>query len=92
MAARSNEVMYFLEMPVESQLRNLYAQTGFYEKLQHRFQRQSKDGIYEDVYDGSLYKSYDGPLSKPENISFTLTLMELQSLRAVKCRYGHYSW
>lgn len=69
-----NEVMYFLEMPVESQLRNLYAQTGFYEKLQHRFQRQSKDGIYEDVYDGSLYKSYcenDGPLSKPENISFT---------------------
>ena len=69
-----NEVMYFLEMLVESQLKILYAQTGFYEKLQHRFRRQSRDGIYEDVYDGSLYKSYwenDGPLSKPENISFT---------------------
>ncbi|XP_062599997.1 uncharacterized protein LOC134261585 [Saccostrea cucullata] len=61
-------------MPVDSQVKNLFSQKGFYEKLEHRFQRQNIQGRYEDIYDGQLYKSYcenDGPLSKQENISFT---------------------
>ncbi|XP_061191434.1 uncharacterized protein LOC133199606 isoform X2 [Saccostrea echinata] len=69
-----NDIMYFLEMPVENQVRNFFSQEGFFEKLQVRFQGQNRDGKYRDVYDGQLYKSYcenDGPLSQPENISFT---------------------
>lgn len=70
-----SEIMYFLEMPVDSQLRNLFSQKGFYEKLNHRFQRKfDMEHKYCDVYDGYLYKSYyekEGPLSKQENVSFT---------------------
>lgn len=70
-----SEIMYFLEMPVDSQLRNLFSQKGFYEKLNHRFQREfDMEHKYCDVYDGDLYKSYyekEGPLSKQENVSFT---------------------
>lgn len=69
-----NEIMYFLEMPVDSQLRNLFSQQGFYEKLNHRFQRENIQEKYGDVYDGELYKSYSengGPLSQQENVSFT---------------------
>lgn len=70
-----SEIMYFLEMPVDSQLRNLFSQKGFYEKLNHRFQRKfDMEHKYCDVYDGDLYKSYyekEGPLSKQENVSFT---------------------
>lgn len=62
-------------MPVDSQLRNLFSQKGFYEKLNHRFQRKfDMEHKYCDVYDGDLYKSYyekEGPLSKQENVSFT---------------------
>lgn len=62
-------------MPVDSQLRNLFSQKGFYEKLNHRFQRKfDMEHKYCDVYDGYLYKSYyekEGPLSKQENVSFT---------------------
>ncbi|XP_056019403.1 uncharacterized protein LOC125661273 isoform X1 [Ostrea edulis] len=69
-----NEIMYFLEMPVDSQLRNLFSQQGFYEKLNHRFQRENIQEKYGDVYDGELYRSYSengGPLSQQENVSFT---------------------
>jgi len=64
---------YFLEMPVLNQVKNLFAQDGFFESLGHRFRHESAKGHYHDIYDGQLYKSYcenDGPLSKQENISF----------------------
>lgn len=65
---------YFLEIPVITQLQNLFSQDGFYQSLQERFSRNVASGTYEDIYDGKLYKSYvenDGPLNHPENISFT---------------------
>lgn len=65
---------YFLEIPVVDQIKNLMAQEGFFNSLQHRFTRDVPDGIYKDIYDGQLYKSYssnNGPLSYPENVSFT---------------------
>lgn len=68
------ESNYFLEIPVINQLSNLFSQEGFYESLQERFTRNVGDGVYEDIYDGKLYKSYlenDGPLNYSENISFT---------------------
>lgn len=65
---------YFLEIPVITQLQNLFSQDGFYRSLQERFSRNMASGTYEDIYDGKLYKSYvenNGPLNHPENISFT---------------------
>lgn len=65
---------YFLEIPVITQLQNLFSQDGFYQSLQERFSRNVASGTYKDIYDGKLYKSYvenDGPLNHPVNISFT---------------------
>ncbi|XP_062566984.1 uncharacterized protein LOC134229281 isoform X2 [Saccostrea cucullata] len=65
---------YFIEMPLEHQIQNLFAQKDFYESLGHRFKRKSCDNTYEDIYDGKLYKQLsenNGILSFQENISFT---------------------
>ena len=65
---------YFLEIPLKSQIQNLFIQEGFYENLQHRFKRKSTPGFYEDIYDGKLYQSHFAPggISRnPHNISFT---------------------
>ncbi|CAC5394744.1 unnamed protein product [Mytilus coruscus] len=67
---------YFIEIPVESQAQNLFAQQGFYNKLQNRFtSSKTTDGaIYKDISDGylnQLCSENDVPLSQPENISFT---------------------
>lgn len=55
-------------------MKNLIAQNGFYKFLQHRFERNVPQETYEDIYDSELYRSYvknKGPLSNPQNISFT---------------------
>ncbi|XP_061183192.1 uncharacterized protein LOC133191454 [Saccostrea echinata] len=65
---------YFLEMPIENQLKNLFAQNGFYNNLQGRF-RKSFNNSYEDITDGTLYRQLynnDGPLSSSDNLSFVL--------------------
>ncbi|CAG2218049.1 unnamed protein product [Mytilus edulis] len=67
---------YFIEIPVESQAQNLFSQQGFYNKLQNRFtsSETTDSATYKDISDGYLYQLYtenDGPLSQPENISFT---------------------
>ena len=66
---------YFIEMSVTNQIRNLFARDGFYQKLQHRFKRKKiNENNLEDIYDGKIYKDMfenDGPLSNPNNISFT---------------------
>ncbi|XP_053391217.1 uncharacterized protein LOC128554033 [Mercenaria mercenaria] len=68
---------YFIEIPVETQLKNLLEKKDIPDMLQHRFKRQKKNenGI-EDIYDGSIYKKLstkEGPLSKsfPFNVTFT---------------------
>jgi hypothetical protein len=67
---------YFLEIPIESQLRNFFNRPGFTDHLKSRFKRKQSENI-EDIYDGKIYKSMSadgGPLSEshPYNISFTL--------------------
>ena len=65
---------YFLEMPVKDQMRNLFKQDGFHEMIQHRFKRRVKEGTYEDIYDGDVYKSHfdnNGILNNPNNVSFS---------------------
>ena len=71
----SRNACYFIEMPLENQIKNLFAQKGFYDSLGHRFKRKNKGNRFEDIYDGSLYKNLcenNGILSFQENISFTL--------------------
>ncbi|KAK3085913.1 hypothetical protein FSP39_010520, partial [Pinctada imbricata] len=65
---------YFLEIPIENQLKNLFAQKGFYDRLQDRHKKKF-NGIYEDIYHGTLYRNLfdnDGPLSSLDNLSFVL--------------------
>ena len=65
---------YFIEMPLKDQLQTLFGQEGFYDNLQHRFQRQVPFGSYEDIYDGELYQSHfqnGGFLREKTNLSFT---------------------
>lgn len=65
---------YFLEMPIENQLKNLFAQNNFYDNLQGRFKKHF-DNSYEDITDGTLYRNLfnnNGPLSSPDNLSFVL--------------------
>lgn len=65
---------YFLEIPLANQVKNLFKQTGFYPSLHHRFKRNKCPDSFEDIYDGSLYRSYfdiNGMLSNPHNLSFT---------------------
>ena len=66
---------FFIEVPIEAQLKSMFAQEGFEEKLKFRFQRQKKcnDSI-EKIYDGEVYQKLadcNGPLSDPRNNSLT---------------------
>lgn len=68
------ESSYFLDISLTEQLRELYERPGFVDLLNQRFQRQSNEGEYSDIYDGTIYQelsSNDGILSDPRNISFT---------------------
>ena len=64
---------YFIEIPIVEQLQTMFSRSGFYEDLQHRFNRkkQAQENI-EDIYDGRLYRSLvrKGILSSGNNISF----------------------
>ena len=64
---------YFLEMPVKSQLASLFSQEGFYSSMEANFHRKRMPDL-NDIYQGTLYRKYvenSGPLSSPDNISFT---------------------
>jgi len=68
-----SEVSYFVEISIVSQLRQMFNRTGFYDKLNHRFDRRKKNAFnYEDVYDGQVYKHQvrDGFLADRNNVSF----------------------
>ena len=48
---------FFLKFSIAEQLKNLFSQPGFYEKLSYRHNRVKKDAsAYEDIYDGNIYK------------------------------------
>lgn len=64
----------FIEIPLVDQLINLYERKGFFNDLQHRFNRkkQKKDNI-EDIFDGDQYKKHfreGGFLWNRHNLSF----------------------
>lgn len=76
--SKKSSKSYFLEVPVETQIKNLFKRDTFVHNLSKRFNRIKKceDNI-EDIYDSEVYRCLvvnDGPLSQkyPYNISFTL--------------------
>lgn len=75
-----NSTCYFISIPLESQLGELFKRPGFYESLNHRFERQKEnEDNLEDIYDGVIYQSYcNGTekvnLASQSNISFTFSI------------------
>ena len=70
---RKGGTAYFIEVPIIQQLQTLFSRDGFYENLQHRFNRKKKDiNNIEDVYDGRIYKKLvqKGILQSENNFSF----------------------
>lgn len=69
----SKSKSYFLEIPIEHQLQNLFKRSGFVNLLGHRFSRKKKNMMnIEDIYDGSVYRNLSkagGVLSTPYNLS-----------------------
>ncbi|XP_044582705.1 uncharacterized protein LOC123263800 [Cotesia glomerata] len=72
----STKTAYFVELPIKSQLKELYRRPGFYECLQQRFHPDVDDDDnphIDDVYKGSLYQKFIeiGFLADRNNISLT---------------------
>ena len=71
---KSGSISYFIEIPIEEQIKTLLSRNGFYDSLQYRFTRRNTlISNIEDVYVGNIYKDMvkRGLLDKPNNISFT---------------------
>lgn len=57
---------YFLQLPIERQIREIYARTDFYNRLQLRFDRPNEgENTIRDVYDGLLYKESPTHITYP---------------------------
>ncbi|KAK3918258.1 50S ribosomal protein L20 [Frankliniella fusca] len=53
----NRKVDYFVSLPLEPQIRKLLSRPGVLESLQYKAKRPRNNSNYEDVYDGSVYKS-----------------------------------
>ncbi|XP_021344066.1 uncharacterized protein LOC110443942 [Mizuhopecten yessoensis] len=50
---------YFVEIPVEEQISELFRRKTFHDLILHRFERKKKRAsCVEDIYDGELYRKY----------------------------------
>ena len=55
--SKSNSCSFFIEIPIVSQIRNLFSKIDFYDNLGHCFRRVKTDGnCFEDIYDGSEHQ------------------------------------
>jgi hypothetical protein len=72
--APGEDLPYFLEIPLEEQLKNMFKRPGFHRSLLHRLgTEKNSTNIISDIYDGSLYQKHfqsGGFLFKANNISF----------------------
>lgn len=70
---QNSSINYFLEISIIAQLESFFKRPGFLEKLNYRFTRtKQNDSHFEDIYDGSVYKSLPGNFtSNPNNITFS---------------------
>jgi hypothetical protein len=68
-------ISFFIEISIEDQIRSMFAKTGIWNLLSHRFSRVKK-GVnnIEDIYDGKQYQRFfqnGGILDDQRNISLT---------------------
>ena len=64
------DMNYFLQIPVLAQLQKMYERPNFHKLLMHRLnQNKIHEQNYEDIYDGTVYKSCNIFLNNPSNIS-----------------------
>lgn len=67
----------FLYLPLEEQLKTLFAQPEVARLLNHRFEREKNPDSVTDIYDGAAYQELSSspysPLSSPHNISLTFS-------------------
>lgn len=72
----SPSIGFFIQLSIESQIKDLFEIPEIYDQLQYRFSRVMKNNdSLEDVYDGKLYKNLTKPgefLNNKHNFSFTL--------------------
>ena len=64
---------FFAEIPITDQLKTFFCRKGFYQDLQHHFDRKNTNTL-RDIYDGSVYKKLICPgkfSSRTVNISLT---------------------
>ena len=47
-----------MELSITDQLKAFFKCNGFYNDLQHRFNRGKQDSNIEDIYDGSRYQQH----------------------------------
>ncbi|KAH0563671.1 hypothetical protein KQX54_004296 [Cotesia glomerata] len=64
---------YFITLPIQTQLQEMFNRDGFIELLQHRFRRAVNNNVIADIYEGSIYQNWinNGFLQNPNNISFS---------------------
>lgn len=66
---------YYIEISVIPQIKSLFKRAGFYEQLNHRFNRPTtEENSFRDIYDGEVYRklSHENEiLASHNNISFT---------------------
>ena len=71
----NQNISYFIEIPIISQLSSLFKRPGFYESIStHRFNRRKTNrSNLEDIYDGAVYQQLmtEGFLNCKFNFSFT---------------------
>ncbi|XP_074114172.1 uncharacterized protein LOC141537217 [Cotesia typhae] len=69
------EILYFIEVPLYHQLKELFLRSGFINDLSYPYRRQKiNDDCIEDIYDGLLYKEHIAEFN-PDHDIFNLTFM-----------------
>ncbi|XP_044584105.1 uncharacterized protein LOC123264730 isoform X2 [Cotesia glomerata] len=84
----SENVHYFLQLNLISQLSDLFKIPGIEKSLSYRFTREKKDSsAMEDIFDGQVYKnlsSFGNFLDNPSNYSFTINTDGCQVAKSSK--------
>ncbi|KAL7292310.1 hypothetical protein TKK_0013915 [Trichogramma kaykai] len=87
---QSTDSNYFIEIPIISQLESMFKRPQFLELLQYRFHRvKENEENYEDLYDGSIYKSLPVDFTdNPNNVTFTWNSDGFPLFKSSKCIAG----
>jgi len=66
-----DESLFFVEFPIELEIKRRFEDPEFLKAIQYPFTREKKEGVIQDIQDGSEYKRFP-LLEKFGNLSFTI--------------------